>query len=389
MLRRLTLLTCALLTLPCPAQLPSTHAIPEADEPYFRATVDRIEKSLATAPDPATVTYELARTWGQAKQWPEAIQWLQRAVAFKTGLDPARDYVFEDIRDTQEFKSIAAAAREATQPVSHSTPAFTVSEGDLVPESIAYDAKSKFFYFGSMRKGKVIRCSRIGECAQFATGLDTILGLKIGADGLWLLNNSNTESDLIHYDVTSGAVVRKYAVNDPGHSFNDLAIAANGDLYISDTRANAVWVLSQGAAGLTKLPDRFPAANGIALSADQTVLYVATFPDGITLLDLRTHTTRPIPRPKNLCLATIDGLYFYNGALIAIQNGIMSPRVVRLKLAKDLRAIEGFDVLERHNPLFDGITTGVIAGGDFYYMANIQDEKEEGFRPITILKVHF
>jgi hypothetical protein len=45
------------------------------------------------------------------------------------------------------------------------------------------------------------------------------------------------------------------------------------------------------------------------------------------------------------------------------------------------------DVLERRNPLFDGVTTGVVAGGDFFYMANIQDEKKDGFGPITILKL--
>jgi hypothetical protein len=44
--------------------------------------------------------------------------------------------------------------------------------------------------------------------------------------------------------------------------------------------------------------------------------------------------------------------------------------------------------LERRNPLFEGITTGVLVGGEFFYMANIQDDKKTGFDPITILKVH-
>ncbi len=57
-------------------------------------------------------------------------------------------------------------------------------------------------------------------------------------------------------------------------------------------------------------------------------------------------------------------------------------------LSRDLRAIDRFEVLERRNPLFDGVTTGVLAGGDFFYMANIQDDKKAGFDPITILKSH-
>jgi hypothetical protein len=61
--------------------------------------------------------------------------------------------------------------------------------------------------------------------------------------------------------------------------------------------------------------------------------------------------------------------------------------VVRLRLTKDLRGIEAFEVLERRNPSFDGVTTGVIVGNELFYMANIQDEKQNGFQPITILKL--
>jgi hypothetical protein len=178
-----------------------------------------------------------------------------------------------------------------------------------------------------------------------------------------------------------------------GHDFNDLAIAPGGDVYLTDTRAGVVWFLANGAAALTQLPGRFEFANGIALSPDGALLYVSTFPDGITVADLRTQVAAPITRPAKLCLATIDGLYFRRGALIAIQNGFMSPRVVRLPLAHDLRSIERLEVLERRNPLFEGVTTGVVVGRDFFYMANIQDnkksdDKKSGFNPITILKLH-
>jgi DNA-binding beta-propeller fold protein YncE len=183
-------------------------------------------------------------------------------------------------------------------------------------------------------------------------------------------------------------VVRRYQIAGPGHDFNDLAIAPAGDVYLTDTRAGAVWHLAKPDAGLTRLPERFEFANGIALSPDGGLLYVSTFPDGITVVDLRTQIAAPIARPAGLCLATIDGLYFHRGALIAIQNAFMAPRVVRLALTRDLRAIERFEVLERRNPLFEGVTTGVVVGGEFFYMANIQDEKKTAFNPITVLKLH-
>jgi hypothetical protein len=372
---------------PAAAQLPASGTLSETDGPLVRAEIARIEKLLMSAPDKATVTYEMARTWAAAKQWPEAIQWLQKATELNAGIDPSRDSLFADLRGTREFEEILATVRRATPMVSHSSSVFKIAEGDLVPESMAYDSKSKHFYFGSTKKGKVIRCSSSGDCTLFADGLGTVLGLKAHGDALWLLSNSDTGSTLIHYDLASRGMVRGYSVPGSGHEFNDLVIAPAGDVYLTDTRAGAVWHLANGAADLIKLSGRFEFANGIALSPDGSLLYVSTFPDGITVLDLETDVATPIGRPADLCLATIDGLYFHRGALIAIQNGFMSPRVVRLNLTSDLRAIKRFEILERRNPLFEGVTTGVVAGSDFFYMANIQDEKKTSFDPITILKL--
>jgi hypothetical protein len=370
------------------AQLPLSGSLSDTDWPLFRAEIARVETLLQSSPDKATVTYEMARTFAFGKQWPETIRWLQKAAELKVGLDPSRESIFTELRGTREFGEILAAVREATPAVSHSSPAFQIAEGDLAPESVAYDPKGKYFYFASMKKGKVVRCSAVGDCTQFVGGLGTVVGLKAHGNGLWLLNNSDKESALIHYDLASAGLVRKYPVLGAGHNFNDLAFGPAGDIYLTDTRAGAVWHLANGATDLTRLPGHFEFANGVTLSAGGSLLYVSTFPDGISVVDLKTHAVVPIARPDNLCLATVDGLYFHRGALIAIQNGFMSPRVVRLILSHDLRAIKRFEVLERRNPLFDGVTTGVVAGRDFFYMANIQDDKATGYNPITMLKLH-
>jgi SMP-30/Gluconolactonase/LRE-like region len=380
-------LTVALTVTSALAQLPASGVLSETDWPLFRAELARVENLLGTAPDKATVTYQMARTWAAGKQWPEAMEWLRRVAELRAGLDPARDSVFAELRGTKAFSEIERAVVEVTPAISHSTRAFTVAEGDLVPESMAFDAKRKRFYFGSMRKGKVVRCSEAGDCEDFASSLGEVLGLKVSNGGLWLLSNTESESSLIHFDLASGRLVRKYSVVGKGHEFNDLVIAPRGDVYLTDTRGGAIWQLTKNAGDLKKLEGRFQYANGITLSADARLLYVSTFPDGISVLDLKTNAARPLEHPDNLCLGSIDGLYFHRGALLAVQNGYMTPRVIRFIMTRQGHGIERFEVLERRNPLFDGVTTGVVAGGDFFYMANIQDDKKTDFNPIQVLKL--
>jgi hypothetical protein len=73
----------------------------------------------------------------------------------------------------------------------------------------------------------------------------------------------------------------------------------------------------------------------------------------------------------------------------------MANRVSRAYLTRDLDCIARFEILERRNPLFEGITTGAIADGAFYFMANTQIDKVSAGRlganaelkPIQVLKI--
>jgi hypothetical protein len=366
-------------------QLPKSSALSAEDERSLRGELLRLERLSEWAADKAVMDFALARTWAAGQQWPEVMEILRR-IDPGSGIDPARERLFASLRGTAEFEAVVERIREANPRVMASRDAFVVGEGDLVPESMAYDPDGKWFYFGSLKRGKVVRCTSGGACQDFVTGLGTILGMKVRGKTLWLLSNSEHESAVMLYEVRTGQLIGKHTVGD-GHLFNDLVISATGEAFITDTRGGAVWRIAPGAQELVMLPGGFEFANGIAMSKDARLLYVSTFPDGITVFDLQTQTSSPLQRPAALCLANVDGLYFFGGDLIAIQNGIMAPRVIRIELAGRGRAVAGFKVLERGNPLFDGVTTGVVVGKSFYYMANIQDDKATGFKPISVLRV--
>ena len=178
--------------------------------------------------------------------------------------------------------------------------------------------------------------------------------------------------------------------------FNDLDVTSKGDVFATATRAQALYWISAKTGKLEewrpglKLRD----ANGIALSSDQRRLYIATFPDGVPVIDLESGSVRGLAHPASVSLASIDGLYFHNNSLIAVQNGCIAHRVARFFLNAALDSVLKAEVLERGNPLFDIPTTGAVAGDTFYFVANSQIHNygakgivdRATLRPISILK---
>src|SRR5579871_4456133 len=132
------------------AQLPASGSLRGDDARGFREYVDRQLTELPKAADQAASTYEIAKTYAAGKQWPEAVEWLRKTMALHAGIDPSRDAAFSALRGTKEFAEILASVQRDTTPVSHSKLAFQIAEGDLMPESVAYDSQSDRFFFGSM-----------------------------------------------------------------------------------------------------------------------------------------------------------------------------------------------------------------------------------------------
>ena len=374
------------------AQLPPSETLSPQDAQSVRTEIARLERLAQTAPDRCAVVNQIARVWASAGQYPESVAALRNVVSLNAGFDIARDKGFAKLGDATEFQALVRQARETTPPIQTSQPAFKVSEGDLVPENLAYDPATREFFFGSTTKNKIVRCSATGVCQPFADGLGTVLGLKVDSatKTLWATSNASKESGLFHYDLASGKLIRKFTLTGP-HVFNDLVVTKAGDVFVTDTRAGAVYRLRHTSNDLEILAgaEKLTAANGIALSPDQTMLYVGSFGDGISLVDPASGKTRPIARPPSVCLASIDGLYAYRRSLIAIQNGPMTPRVVRLHLDSTWERIIKLEVLERRNPIFDGVTTGVLTSRDFYFTANMQDDRPAGtkFDPLTVLRI--
>jgi hypothetical protein len=379
------LLAACIFTCALHAQIPPSEKLSAGDTKLLQAEVDRLKGLLETAGDKCTVSYALARTWAGAGQYRQALDALRDAIDLNVGLDPSRDEAFVRLRRTNEFTLIMRSVRDGTPPVSNSQPAFTIDDPEFLPEGIAWDQRRKRFFLGSTWEHKIIECTAAGECKTLTgpgqDGLYEVLGVKADTRDrtIWAASNSVGQSGIFHFDTPSGTLLHKYTLSRESelHYFNDMAISSKGDVFITDTQAGTVYWISAATQRLEVFDPalKVQSANGIAISDDDKTLYVAGFPDGIRVVDIASKASRAIGHPPDLCLGTIDGLLYFKGSLIAIQNGVMTQRVARYRLTADQKDIASFEVLERRNPAFDGITTGAIADGVFYYMANPQTDK--------------
>jgi hypothetical protein len=129
--------------------------------------------------------------------------------------------------------------------------------------------------------------------------------------------------------------------------------------------------------------------QGIAPAPGARVVFVADYSHGLLKVDVYSgEVVRLADAPGSTTLG-VDGISWHDGALIAVQNGVAPPRIMRFELDSTWTKIVRADVLDRNLPVADEPTIGTIVGDEFVYVANSQWEKydETGQRvPRTTLR---
>lgn len=268
--------------------------------------------------------------------------------------------------------------------------AMVIPEKDLVPESIVYHARTGQFFIGSLYKQKIIAVQN-GVSRDFVLsgtkGVGSVCGMKIDdkknilyaimlrtryipteapADTSWY-------AAVAAYDILSGTLLHLYTTKDSA-LFNDLVIADNGQLYVTDPIGGSVYELNPLTATFNRLTaaKTFIGPNGI--TAHQHYLFIA-HAAGITRMDLNTRQQKLLSFNQSTdTLAGVDGLYYYQQELIAVQNQAKPKRVIRMRLDPLLETVQSLSILDsssqpirKYSP-----TTGTLVGNDFYFIENAQ-----------------
>jgi sugar lactone lactonase YvrE len=369
-------------------------------EQNFPAAAEAFARALEVNPGDEATIYLIAASHARAGDAPHAAERLRELAALGSDFIP-RESTFAKIGDAVEYRKALEEILANARKVTRGEVAFTIPEKDLIPEGIAYDPVGKTFYVGSIYKRKIVAARPGAKGAPAETrdftregqeGPFGILGMKVdpGRRILWVASSARAglqgtrEEDLgksavLRYDLGTGRLIRKYPLdNTPSpHILNDVAFTPDGTLFVTDTLSGSVYrIPPEGDALEEFLPaGSFQAANGITASDDGTHLFVGSWEQGISMVDIATSSVTRLAHPAGISLNGPDGLAYFDGSLLAIQNSIGPGRLTRFFLDTTLQVVTRAEILDSNHPLYEVPTTGTIAEGAFYYIANSQTER--------------
>lgn len=282
---------------------------------------------------------------------------------------------------------------------------FVIHEKDLIPEGLAFDKRSNIIYVGSTHKRKIIQIDQFGNVSDFIPSeLDDLwspIGMEVDEerDMLWVnMAHANEVLPLMHPDTTrdwmTGVAVFKIGnkkliesyILDSAGFFNDLTIAKNGDVYITDSRNNSIYKISkkQNELEVFLKPDGFSFLNGITFNDSLNMLFV-TSTQGIINVDIWTKKYFSLKASENMNTGKIDGLAFHDHYLI----GHQSSKISKFYLNDRATEITKIEILDSGD-LFDSSTTGEVGNGYYAYIVNSQissgvDYEKRKIKPVDSL----
>ncbi|MEK6301934.1 MAG: tetratricopeptide repeat protein [Acidobacteriota bacterium] len=358
----------------------------------YPAAIENFKKAAELIPDHPTILYNLACMYALAGKKSEALASLSKVADMGVILPAEKDGDLDSIKDTAEFKLILKRFEASKAPVIRSSAGFSIHEKGLITEGLAYDPASETFFVSSVHKRKILAVSKSGEVTTFASeqdGLFSVLGMAVDARRrhLWVTStafpqmiNFKKEEDgtsaVFKFDLRTKKLLKKYVLSNGGkkHALGDLTIQSSGDVYTTDGLSPAVYVIHQGKDEIELfLEDSgLGSPQGLAFSRDEQHLFIADYSTGLFDIDVKTKKIVHLAPLAGATLLGIDGLYYHEGSLIGVQNGVTPQRVVRVLLSKDLKRADRLEVIEANNPVFLEPSLGVIVKDTFYFIANSQ-----------------
>ena len=377
-----------------------------AREAFARATAavrakDSVEAlaQLRTAARiwPLQPAYPWARAVFAARvgQSTEALNALLDYAVLGLGRDLRADRTFDALRGDTLFERIATMHDRNRATVANGAVRATIADSAFWPEGMDVDPRSGTFYVASVRYGTIAEVRKDGRVRELlprnAPGMGSVLGVRVDTarNVLWAtvsgvghhegaVPGDSAIAALLRVRISDGKIERRWDIPPVagGHVLGDVAIGPKGDVFFTDSNEPVFYWLSAKVNALqTVRSPLFRSLQGMAPAPDGRIVYVADYSHGLLRLDLLTRDVTYLAPPPGSTLVGCDGLVWYRGGIVAVQNGVAPNRVVRISLSLDGRRATSVKVLDQNPDLADEPTIGAMLGDQFVYVGTSQWEK--------------
>lgn len=318
-----------------------------------------------------------------------SLQTLAQLAAMSIDFSADKNDAFQRLHVLPGWRDLNAKIQQLRQPVGDPVVAFSMEQKDFVPEGIAITPKGDLL-LGSIRYGTLYKVVADGSSQLLSDGATarhwSVFGITVtDDDSAWFASAAVPQyigydeleegrTGLYRLNIRSGTITARAVLpeDDKPHVFGDVIHDQSGRLYTTDSLGGAVMSYDPETRAFAEViaPGILSSPQGLALDTAENRLYVADYNGGIYCVGLGKSEVRQVTGRDDLSLYGIDGLYWYEGQLIAIQNGVQPNRIVRLNLSEDGLAVSDHEVLAMNLPQFDEPTLGVVHGDNFYFVAN-------------------
>ncbi|MBX3481797.1 MAG: hypothetical protein KF842_15505 [Caulobacter sp.] len=348
-----------------------------------------LEEALQLYPTSPGSLIRLARVEAAAGKPAEAVAHLEAYAGLGLTWNIAGDPVLAPLADREDFATVAARLEANAAPVGKLIVEKTLPDSGEIYEGLAWSRDG--WLVSSVTRKTILRVTARGEVLPFLRGdaaTGAIFGLATDEPRglLWAVEASGPEipgsggearSALLKIDLSSGALLARYPLpaDDKTRQLGDVALGADGAVYVSDALGAGLYRLPKGGTALELLfqTNEMRSPQGMVACGPDTLL-IADYSTGLHRLDLKQMTLTPVGGLK-AALAGTDGLFavsfdFHTRnasplplAVVATQNGVSPQRVMLLRMRPDCREIEDLTVLAANQDAIEDMTLGAASPG--------------------------
>jgi hypothetical protein len=372
----------------------------------------RAEAARAAAAWPTQAAYHWARVVIGLRMGDTAavLDALTRYADLGLGRDLTADSSLARLSALPAFQMVAARHAAQVAPIARGRAVAVLPDSTFFPEGVDVDPRTGFTYIASIRHRTIAELTPRGDYAREllprgGVGLGAILAVRVDPKRgvLWATMSGIPQTEgfapadstihaLLRLSLPDGEINGRWDLPSPagGHTLGDVAIGPLGDVFMSDSRDPVLYRLPADSGGLQ--PIRHPlfrSLQGIAPAPGARAVFVADYSHGLLKVDVISGEVVRLADAGGSTSLGCDGIAWHDGAIIAVQNGVVPPRVMRFELDSAWTRIVRADVLDRNLPMADEPTIGTVVGDEFIYVANSQWEKYDdsgALLPRAVLK---